>query len=108
MSQLCRPVTAKAGADDSNTRYIYFRSSHQIIQRRGVNFMRIRSGKHGAFARSWTVHDETAPAFFHKRFSKGVAFLFPIVDTAPVQDQWSGNFLGQPQMTDNVSVLKRN
>src|SRR5687767_7559996 len=108
MSQLCRPVTAKAGADDSNTGYLHFRSFHQIIQRRDVNLMRVRSGEHRGFAGSWTIHNETSPTFLHKRFSKGVALLFPIVDAAPVHDQRSGHFLRQPQMPDDLSALKWN
>jgi hypothetical protein len=108
MGQFGRPMTAEAGADDSNASCIDLRSFSQVFQRRGVNLVGVRSGKHGAFARSRTIHHEAAPALFYKRFGKGVAFLLPIVDAAPMHNQWSGHFLRQPQMTDDWFALKWN
>src|SRR5918994_3678046 len=108
MGQFSRPVAAEAGADDSNASCIHLRSFSQVFQRGGVNLVRLGSGKHRAFAGSRTIHHEAAPALLYKRFGEGVAFLLPIVNAAPMHNQWSGQFPRQPQMTDDLFALKWN
>ena len=94
VSQLGCPVTAETGADHGKPIGIDFGPVGQIIQRRDIDLMSLGGRQHRAFACAGAVQHKTAPSFLHEPLREDVAFFFPIIDAAPVHDQWRRSFLG--------------